>query len=171
MTAENSIGLFPIILQAVQNSYSSGLRGISFKVLNKTLNLVYEEAGSSYTIPVGFKEPIVSNQSFFGEPYLINCIGRFSTDEDLRQVLVLDINLLETPCTKRLKFQFDEDFCVLYQSENPGKPLLDLTLNSFKSSIPQIPILAPLFDRFDEDLATYKVEKLFSPKVVLEKKS
>ncbi len=170
MNRENSLGLFPVILQAVQNNYSSGLKGISFKVLNKTLNLVYEEAGCSYTIPVGFKEPLVSNQLFFGEPYLINCIGRFSTNEDLKQVLVIDINLLETPCTKRLKFQFDDDFCVLCQSENPGKPLLDLTLNSFKSNIPQIPILAPLFDKFDEDLAGYKVERLFSPKVVLKKK-
>lgn len=171
MTADNSIGLFPVILQAVQNSYSSGLRGISFKVLNGNLNLVYEESGCSYTVPVGFKEPLVSNQLFFGEPYLINCIGRFFTDEDLRQVLVIDINFLETPCTKRLKFQFDNDFCILCQSENPGKPLIDLTLNSFKSSIPQIPILAPLFDKFDEDLASHKVEKLFFPKVVLKKKS
>ena len=83
---------------------------------------------------------------------------------------MIDINLLETPCTKRLKFLFDDDFCVLCQSENPGKPLLDLTLNSFKSNIPQIPLLSPLFDKFDEDLAGYKVEKLFSPKVVLKKK-
>ncbi len=170
MSTENSIGLFPVILQAVQNSYSSGLKGVSFKFSNDRLTLVYEESGCAYAIPVGFNEPIASNQLFFGEPYLINCIGRFIEDEDFKKVLVLDINLLETPCTKRLKFVFDEDFCILYQSENPGKALVDLTLNSFKSSMFQIPILAPLLDKFDADLASYKIGRLFSPQAVLKKR-
>lgn len=170
MNHSNNIGLFPVILQAVQNCYSSGLAGIAFKIKNKNLNLIYKENNTEYSIPIGFKSPAVSVQNFFGDPYLVNCAGRFLTDEDYKKVLIVDMNFLETPCTKRLKIVFDEDFCILHQSENPGKPLIDLTINSFKSSVFQIPILSSLVEKIDEDSATYKIERLFTPRVVLKKK-
>ncbi len=170
MESQNSLGLFPVILQAVQNSYSSGLKEISFEFNGGHLNFIYKENNATYTIPVGFEKPIISEQSFCGDPYLVNCIGKFSTNEDDKKVLTIDIKLLETPCSRRVKIVFDKDFCILHQSENPGKPIIDLTLNSFKSSIFQMPILSSLVDKIDTDLATYKIERLFAPRVVLKKK-
>ena len=81
------VGLCPLILQALQNNYSSGIRRISFSTVDGAFLISIQEEDCSHILPVGFSKAEYSTVDMHAEPYIVGTYGSFSTDEDDNLVL------------------------------------------------------------------------------------
>lgn len=97
--------LLPLILAGLTNNFAPAVSRIRFRTEGRRffvdLALGGEEA---VTLPVGLNgEAARCTLTVNGEPYAAAVRGLFREDEDGRDVLLLDVFFLETPCVRRLK--------------------------------------------------------------------
>lgn len=164
-----SVGLLPVVLQVVQNNYTKGFRSFCFDIEDNCFFVEYRESDEVYRFAVGFDKAAVTELSFHGEPYVVGVRGRFSADEDGREVLILKIDFLETPCTRTVKLFYGGDNPELRQSEQPGKNFVMKYMATVKEEESEKhPLLASALAKLDADLLDYKVERTFEPSVALE---
>ncbi len=163
-----STGLLPIALQTVQNNYTQGVDSISFEIKDERFYLEYREKDESYRFEVGFDKSIISDISFHGEQYRISIGARFTTDEDDRLVLKIELLFLETFSTRTLKLFFHGDKMTLLQSERPGREFVIQYLADIKYDLEDKPVFRTAINRFGTDYLDYKIERLFFPKIIFD---
>lgn len=187
-TKAASVGLMPEMLQILQNNYTKGVRRISFlKDDNGIFVINYVEENEILSIPVDFalNEEFHSSDnydaldcghnrlgyrtelSFGGEHYLVSALGSIMINEDMKPLLKLTIDFLETPFTRVLKFIFSNNYenMTLVQSECLGIEFVHNYYERFKSSYSEKPLIATAFEKFGDDYAEYKIERVFSPQL------
>ncbi len=161
-----SAGLFPTLLQMIENCYATGIVEISFARHKDGLALNIKENDEKHTVPLSFAKYTRSVLSFGNAKYAIAAISRFSYDIDNRLRLEVKLHFLETPSTKRLTFVFEKENAVLYMSETPGKELM---LNSVKAMLGESNALASaITGKLGGDVFAYSSEKMFSPVIALQ---
>ncbi len=164
-----STGLLPLVLQIVQNNYTSGLQSIGFAVEKDTLWVTYTEKEDTHRFPVGFGTAADGEVYFRGEPYRIRTTGRAAQNEDGADVLILNIAFLETPCTRSLRLYFDEDGVRLRQEERPGEPLMELFRSELRRKLEEQPVVGSAVEKMDDDYVTYRIRRVFAPELPLKK--
>lgn len=163
-----SVGLLPVLLQATQNNYASGLLEMRFDIVEEQLFMTYAETGETHRFPIGFREAAITELYFRGEPYRVAVRGRLAKNEDDESVLIVTLDFLETPCTRTLKIVFGKCGVVLKQSERPGEPFLRQLLSEIKQKLDGKPLIGSAVEKLDDGYALYKISALLSPNVQLQ---
>lgn len=163
-----SIGLVPLVWQAVQNQYTKGLEGIDFSVENGTLVLHYTETEKVYHVPIGFGCGKTSEVLVGDVPFLVSALGKFSTDEDDHPVFQVMIDFLETPFSRKIKLYFmDETSALLRQEELPGDGFVHELIGAAVRLLERRPVIGVAMNKVDPDLVDYKIDKIFVPEIEL----
>lgn len=166
----NCTGLLPTVLQVLHNNYSSGLKGISFGADKDGFYMTYDEANESHKIklvPNGIGESILN---FDGDSYIVSCVFRFAKNEYLQDVILIELNFIETPCTKHLKITFeDKENITLYQKEKPGKESVNFLMETIMEQLSAKPIISALINKLGKDYIIYQTDKIFTQKQKLKK--
>ena len=97
-----SIGLAPLLLQAIQNNYTRGVTSIHFSLWKDQFFMDWKESDEAHRIAIGWDIPAISNIRIHGEPYRIASQGTWTYDEDHRLVLKLKIVFQDNKKRKRL---------------------------------------------------------------------
>lgn len=157
-----SAGLLPLTLQAVQNCYSKGLQAITICGSRSKVEVLYEERGSLYHIIAGTKVPHVQTLDFDGNVFQVAAKARFTQDEDSNPVLRLQLDFLETPCTRVLKLILTPKKILLRQEETPCMDqILEMLLTNAPSAAKTV--LSTIFGNSDLEYLRWKLSMIFAP--------
>lgn len=161
-----SCGLLPLTLQAVENSYSHGLEAISICADQNQVTVLYEERDQLHQILAGTAEPIYQSLRFHGNEFRVAAQARFTHDEDEHPVLRIQLDFLETPCTRILKLKHLPHGWLLTQEE---LPVMDYLLDTMSLSGSAAKTLVhTLLGSSDDDFLHWKLSRLFCPTLHLE---
>ena len=160
-----SAGLLPMMLQATQNTYTGGLTSVSFGEKDGALTVTFDESGEKHVFKAGYYRPETSDLDFSGEKYLVTAAGRTAYNEDGDEVLTIDVDFTETPCSKRLKFIFRDCGAVLAMTEKPGGDFILSSVLGVKEAFSGSILLRPILGRIEDDYLDFKTERAFSPKI------
>ena len=117
-----SVGLLPMVLQALHNDYTQGVESVAVSVRDGLPELIYREKGAVYRLPVGLGVPRISALDFQGDAYQVAALGRFTHDEEDCPVFYIRLDFVETPCVRILKLVLENGRMTLKQTETPGVP-------------------------------------------------
>ncbi|MCE5195525.1 MAG: beta-lactamase family protein [Negativicutes bacterium] len=159
----DSVGLFPLIAQIMQNNYTKGIRRLKFQISDHLFLLIVQEEDESYTLPIGFQTDRFTALSLHGESYLIGCRGQFALDEDEHLVLKLRCSFLELSVARLIKFYFDGNQLRVNFSESPGKEVIFEALSSLVEEASKKKLLEAVIARVDADYLVYRIERSFNP--------
>lgn len=165
--ASASVGLLPLALQALHNSYTLGVQAVSINLVGDTPELIYREADVTYRITVGLGRPLVTELTFQGSRYHVSALGRFTHDEEERPVFYLRLEFLETPSVRILKLVRTEDGLLLKQEETPGVPYVMNKVRAAAGSALTHPLLLVAFGSGDEAYWHYRVRQLLYPQICM----
>lgn len=159
-----SAGLLPLLLQAVENSYSHGLQAIAVGGTREKPELFYEERDQLHHITSGTREPLIQTLTFHGNLYLVATQARFTHDDEENPVLRVRLDFLETPCTRVLKLVLTPHGPVVRQQEFPGADYVRNLADQATTSAPAMrPILSALLGSSDPDFLGWKLDRIFAP--------
>jgi len=160
-----AVGLLPMIVQVVQNNYTTGLKSMEFALENGIFTLIVMESDEIHRLPIGFGTPEKADLNFHGEPYKVAVSGAFTTDEDDRLVLKLRISFLEIANARVLKIFFDGDVIVTKWLESPDQKYLSDVLAAISNEVKLGPLLNTILGKADSDYIDYKINCAFAPEV------
>lgn len=164
-----AMGLLPVSLQAIENTYTAGFHSLKIEVREERMWVRYRERDGVHEFPVGLWEPARTELTFGRDRYLMSVRGRCSADEEDRPVLLIQLNFLETPYTRRLKLtKIGEGIYRLEPSETPGENFAWMLVEGVRTDVGrQQPLIGTAIQKLDLDYVRYKVERLFRPSVTL----
>ncbi|MDO4539868.1 MAG: serine hydrolase [Syntrophomonadaceae bacterium] len=160
-----NVGVFPLLAQALQNNYTTGLCELGFDIEDNVFYITLAEKDQSFRLPVGFDTPQYADITVHGEPYKVGITGQFATDEDDTPVLKLRLSFLELSNARLIKIFFYGERIRLGMSEMPDQraPLGALRL-ALKQN-PNNKFIEALLSRVDDDYLVYKIERALAPTV------
>ncbi len=159
-----SVGLMPVIWQAIQNQYTEGLEWIDFTIEDGRLMLHYGEHKVTHHIAVGFGQGEVSEIKVGKLPFLVSAVGRFSTDEDDHPVFQMTVDFLETPCSRKIKLFFlDEETVLLKEEEQPGIGFIRQGVADVMGNVEKRPVIGAAVSKLDRDMLNYRIDRIFAP--------
>ena len=158
-----SAGLLPLALQAVENCYSKGLEALTVSGTRTQVSLFYEEQDQYYHVIAGVKEPVYQILNFRGNEFRVAAQARFTHDEDENPVLRVQIDFLETPCSRILKLYLLPTGPLLRQQETPNMDyLLDTMVLQVSGMAPKA-LMNSLLGSTDADYLHWKMDQIFDP--------
>ncbi len=163
-----SVGLLPMVLQALHNDYTQGVESVAVSVRDGLPELIYREKGAVYRLPVGLGVPRISALDFQGDAYQVAALGRFTHDEEDCPVFYIRLDFVETPCVRILKLVLENGRMTLKQTETPGVPYVYRKLSQAAQSALYKPLLLVAAGGTEEDFLRYKTLQLLSPQIAFE---
>lgn len=169
MTADHphavSAGLLPLILQAVENTYSRGLQAITVGGSRFFPEIFYEERDQVHHIIAGVEEAYLQEVTVHGNVFRVAAQAAFSKDEDDNPMLRLQLDFLETPCSRILKIFLTPSGPVVRQQETPGSEfLLQLTGGKAQSAAAKA-VVGALLGTTDPELVRWKIHRVFDQRM------
>ncbi len=163
-----SVGLLPLMLQAVENCYTKGFVSVSFETEGNEKILCYREDSITYRIPLGFGIPKSIELPFYENLFLVASQARIRSDEEDRLVLIVRLDFLEFPCSRILKFVLlDKETVLLKHEELPGKDFALETVRTHIGEFMDRPLLSTVMSRIGSDFFEFKAERCFAPELLL----
>ena len=167
---EKSVGILPLILQAVESRYASGLVALSFSQRAGALYMTYEENESRVELQVGVSSPAIQTVLINDLPFTVSAFAKFTYNEDDKPVVVIRIDFLEYPSSRVIKLIFLDDDTVLMKSEeHPGDALAKDVVGLILGEMPDTPLVTGVMDKIGTDYFLYKAEQVLAPKLLLKK--
>ncbi len=160
-----SLGLLPLVTQALQNIYSKGLISLGFRKEGERFTLVVREADVVYSLPLGFTRPERMSLDFHGETHEIATTARFARDEDDRLVLIVRVSFIETASARHIRLYFDESLTSFDAkwAESPGYPFLQEGLDDQISDIKLHPLTDALLKGQTVEYALFRLRSSLMP--------
>ena len=162
-----SLCLMPVIWQAVQNRYGTGLTSLSFMKNGSAFYMTYTEEEESYHLRIGFGYPADTDLVMGGKPYRVRTLGKFVKDEDGIPLLSLRITFAETPLTRHIKLYYTGAFPHIHQYERPGSDFILLMTMTMKNELISTPLIGNTMNKVDNEYIKYKINRRFAPDVPL----
>lgn len=162
-----SLCLMPVIWQAVQNCYGTGMTSLSFTKSGNAFYMTYAEAEESYLLRIGFGYPADTDLVMGGKPYHVRTLGKFVKDEDGIPLLSLRITFAETPLTRYIKLYYTGAFPHIHQYEKPGSDFILLMTMTMKNELTTAPLIGSTMNKVDNEYIKYKINRRFAPDVPL----
>ena len=156
-------GLLPLTLQAVENSYSRGLQAITIGGTRVMPEIFYEERDQLHHLKAGTKTPCYQSLNFHGNVFQVAAQARFTHNEEEQPVLRIQVDFLETPCTRIIKLIRTPQGVLVRQEETPNMDYLVETNLLAVSNPASKALLATLLGSADPDFLAWKMEQVFSP--------
>lgn len=167
---EKSVGLLPLILQAVENRYSAGFFGVSFTKKSGALHLIYEEKSAQIDLRLGTTAPAIQQVQIGDIPFTVAATAKFTHDEDDRTVIVIRIDFLEYPSSRVIKLVFlDKDTILMRNEELPGEALAKDALQLVLDEISDSSLVSGVMEKIGSDYFIYRAEQAFSTKLLLKR--
>lgn len=166
-----SLGLLPVILQAVRNHYTRGLSALSVgKERNGTLDITWAEGEDTHVFSVGLDGVSRRTWLTFGaSPYLVDAKGAFVQNEDGEPVLRMEIIFAETPHARTVKlFARRDGTYTLCAEESPGEALIVREATALKRKAETQPIIGAVLSKIDDDYLAYRAQRTFATRVGME---
>lgn len=157
-----SAGLLPSMLQTVEGCFSKGLKAVSLRGTRTAPELIYEETDQTFHLTCGLKKPLRQRISYHGNIFEVAVQARFTKNEDLVPILRIQIDFLETPCTRILKLIPQGDHLILRQEETPGEAFLTNLLFSGSQNTAAKALLSSLFGNSDPEWIRWRIGRLFT---------
>ncbi len=167
----NSMGLLPLVLQAMENCYTKGFCALSIGGSRTAPELLYEERGELHHLTCGISAPHYQTLSFDGNVFRVAVQGRFACNEDGHPVMRVQIDFLETPCTRILKLILTPRGVLLRQEELPGADFVYSILSTQLQSSAAKALLTALLGSGDPSYVRWRVQKLLTPSVPMKPES
>ncbi len=167
-----AIGVLPLVVQSVENCYSKGFVGMYFvRDENGEPVMIYKEKESEISVRLGFDTPKVFNIKYRGENFLVSCKAKFTESEDDEPVLVIRLDLIETPSSRIIKiFFYGEEKIIVEQTESPGADFMQGLTEMIITQMVDNPIIGAVYEKFGAELIENKIEKTFNSRLALELK-
>ncbi len=115
----NHHGLLPMIIQTMNNEFSSGIKNIHLSIKNDQLILRWRENDAEFLIPVGFSsspECIIKTEN---ESFYVASRATIYTEYDELTVLLIELCFLEHSSFRTIKLTREADRLVLKMDEHP----------------------------------------------------
>jgi len=160
-----SAGLLPLILQAVENTYSRGLQAITVGGSRYYPELFYEERDQVHHIIAGTEEPYLQDVTVHGNVFRVAAQAVFSQDEDDNPMLRIKLDFLETPCTRILKIFLTPSGPVVRQQETPGSDFLMQLQSGMPQSAAAKTVISAILGTGDPELIRWKVHRIFDQRM------
>lgn len=162
-----SFGLMPAILQVSQNNYTKGTEKISFELdrENDIINISFKEKDEKHDLRAGLLRGERSELVFHGEKFAVCAFARYAHDEDMRPVVIVRIDFMETPCSRIFKFYFDGEDMLCRASEAPGADFIAKSANDILDEAIENKFVSLIASKLDKDYFRYKFEKVLSPNI------
>ena len=164
---QNSLGLMPGFMQAVQNCFSNGLRRIAFVRQGEELWCDFTEDGHTHSFAIGFELPAYTVLDFGQERHCVGVTGAFSQNEDNVPVLKVRLSFLESPHARLLKFYFEEDGLRLKFDESPGIGLLSMAVTNATEGDNPSRLLQTVLKSKSSDVIAYLLRRAIQPEIFL----
>lgn len=165
-----STGLLPVTLQAVQNCYTKGVQAIAIGGDRDCVEIFYEERNCLHHILAGTKVPRVQTLCFDGNMFRVAAQVKFTKNEDDFPVLRLQLDFLETPCSRVIKLFLTPQGVILQQTETPCMDKIFETVLS--GSHPTISaLIAAVSGTGDLEFLRWRMSLLFAPKLEFEQEN
>jgi len=164
-----SSGLLPLTLQAVENSYSKGVEAVCVTGTRTQISILYEERDQLHHIIAGTKEPVYQVLQFHGNEFRVAAQARITHDEEENPVLRVQLDFLETPCSRILKFICTPKGWLLRQEETPSVEYLMDTMILAAPTAGTKALLTSLLGSADAEFLHWKMEQVFAPRLKLKK--
>ena len=158
-----SAGLLPTVLQAVENSYSAGLQAITIGGTRLHPEILYEERDQLHHLICGTKLPVRQKIHWHGNVFLAAVQARFTHDEDENPVLRVQIDFLETPCTRILKLILTRRGLIVKQEEYPGEEFLTNSISVLLNAPGSKALMAAIVGSAEQGFLRWKLQRVFSP--------
>jgi len=158
-----SAGLLPVILQAVENSYSAGLQAITIGGSRGNPEILYEERDQLHHLVCGTKKPVLQKIHWHGNVFLAAVQARFTHDDDENPVLRVQIEFLETPCTRILKLILTRRGLIVKQEEYPGEEFLTNSMSVLLNSPGSKALMTAIVGSAEQGFLRWKLQRVFSP--------
>ena len=160
-----STGLFPLLLQILHNSYTTGFASLSLSRRGNLPELIYREHDATHRLTVGLGKPHLTELNFCGNIYRVAAHGHFTHDEEERPVFYIRLDFLETPSVRILKLILTGEGMILRQNETPGGPYIFEKLRTAAHQPLIRPLLHISVGSSEEDYLSYKVKQLIAPEL------
>lgn len=161
-----AVGVLPLIVQAVQNNYTRGLRSVSFRRQADGLLVSIEEEDETIRFTAGWQTALYSEVAFHGEPYLMGAFAVFTSDEDDLPVLKLRLVFPEIANEREIKFFLvEEDRLRTRWSEQPSDEFLYRGLKSIYSGLSGGKLVQSVMRGAFDTLPRHRIRDTFHPEV------
>ncbi len=166
-----SAGLLPLILQAVESSYSQGLERVSVGGTRKYPELFYEEQGQTLRITAGTKKPRLQEIDYHASKYLVSAQAQCLVNEDGFPVLRFSLLFPETPCTRVIKVLLAPTGTVVRQQEQPGADFVLQLLPDLAQNSAAKAVINGLIGSHDTDYLRWRIRSVFDQTLQLDKEA
>ena len=164
LAAENGVGLLPLMLQLMQNNYTSGLQRIQLQKQGALMRIAFCEAEQTHTLYAGIGRWIYGELSFRGERYLTAARCRFAKNEDGIPVLTAELRFPEGANSRTLKFLLCEKGALQLQfAENPGAGFVQQFWQMASATVAERPLTGRLLMPFLEKLPILAASHAYCP--------
>lgn len=160
-----SAGLLPVVLQAVENSYSAGLQALTVGGTRQNPELLYEERDQLHHLVCGIKAPVRQKIFWHGNVFETAVLASFTHDADENPVLRIQIDFLETPCTRVLKLIWTRRGLLLRQEETPGEDFLSGSMSMLLNVPGAKTLMAAVMGSAEQGYLRWKIGRVFSPEL------
>lgn len=164
---QSALGLMPAFMQAVQNCYGSGFRGIGFHEQEGELWCDFIEREHTHSFAIGFDLPAYTVLDFGQERHCVGVTGAFSQNEDDVPVLKVRISFLESSHARLIKFFFEENGLRLKMDEMPGVGCLQLAVSNATEGDNPSRLLQTVVKSKSSDVIAYLLRRAFQPEIFL----
>lgn len=115
----NRGGILPVIVQAMNNNFTSGIKGLYLKESADFLKIYWEEGKGTICIYAGWDKPIERTINVGNESFIIASTANIRYNEDNKPVLILEICFLEHSSSRTLKLSMQDKKLLLRMDESP----------------------------------------------------
>lgn len=169
--SQNSLGLFPMVLQTVHNNYSEGVSSVSFSQKSEDcLELSIKEGAELNTLEFYNQGFAKSELKLKDEAHEVAVSARYGVSQEGETLLRLYIYFLETPSCRILTFSFKGDKLTLCFDEQPAL-MQALTLLLELTGLSRSELLRNLMPRIKQNKLHDKLRGLAAVSCVGEKRS
>ena len=165
---ENSSGILPMFVRAMQNNLDTSIDSMSFTREGDALYLNVKEREEIHKIEIGLYEYKSTVVDFRGEKYIIKATGEAENNPDGSLAYRIELVYPELPNTLMLRFvKALPDRISVNMSEIPNSGVVDSMAMRLVDSHSAVKVLMDALDnRFGEEVIREKIEATFAPKFV-----
>ncbi|MFV0412104.1 MAG: serine hydrolase domain-containing protein, partial [Oscillospiraceae bacterium] len=117
---KNAAALLPVVMQAMNNNFSTGVNALRIEKNGSLLDFYWEENERTLFFSAGFAAAVETTLTLGSESFLTAGGVQLCTDEDSRPVLKLVLNFLEYSSCRVLKFSLQGKNILLRANETPS---------------------------------------------------
>lgn len=171
ITSKNAVsaGLLPVVLRAVQNNHSAGIKSVSFQREDDKLYVDFVSSDGLRRVTAGLDRVQYTTLDFGNEKYIVGSTARVGKNEDGIPVITLYLAFCETASDRVIKFYFlPANKMRITFTERPGNVLFERAAEMLSAG-GKNKLLANLTGKTDTDYIRYRINSTFNPEYTAEK--